>query len=151
MSLLAPPPPPRRTPPRRFTMHDYQRSYVLFDDVDTNIPRWGTEGEPGAWNHARGLLIEVSRHLGGEPVALHYRERETPVHRNPIGTEITAVARDHRGDLITVVSTTENAPYGARGDHWQLAINGRVPDNGIATYPPSLPWIANLVARTVHR
>ncbi len=62
---------------REFSAADHARGYVLFDDVACNIPRWGAPGEPGAWNHARGLLVELVRHLPSTPVALHYRELHT--------------------------------------------------------------------------
>lgn len=131
--------------PRMVSMADYRRCYVLFDEVESNIPRWGTEGEFGAWDYARGVLVEVSRRVRGTPVALHYRELDTPVARNPIGVEVTAIVRAGDGELVTVVSRHESAPFGARGDQWQLTVNGVIPAAGIAASPPSLPWMANLV------
>jgi hypothetical protein len=76
---------------------------------------------------------------------VHYRERETPVTRNPIGAEVTAVLRDRGDQVITVISTYEHAPYGDRGDHWQVTVNSVIPEDGVAEYPPSSPWLAHVV------
>ncbi|GAA2798964.1 hypothetical protein [Saccharopolyspora taberi] len=136
---------PRPASPRMFGLHDYRRSYVLPTEVDTNILRTGSAGEFGSWNHARGVLVEVSRCLRAMPVALNYRELETGPARLPVGIEVTAIARDDAGALVTVISRQESAPYGPRGDYWQLTVNGVVPEDGISSSPPSLPWMANLV------
>jgi hypothetical protein len=140
--------------PRMFSMADYRRSYVLYDGVECNIPRWGREGEFGVWNYARGVLVETSRAVGGTPVSLRYRELLTrqphedpatvPAHL-PVGHEITAVIRDADGELVTVVDHRETAPYGAHGDFWELTVNGVQPEDGLALHPPSLPWMANTV------
>ncbi len=143
-------PPPAPSHPRMFGLHDYRRSYVLPAEVDTNIPRRGRLGKFGSWEHARGVLGEVGRSLPATPVALHYRELETGAGRLPVGTEVTARVRAGSGELITVVSRQESAPYGARSDNWQLTVNGVVPDKGIASSPPSFPWLANLVRLALH-
>ncbi|ASR39974.1 hypothetical protein BAY61_32355 (plasmid) [Prauserella marina] len=146
--------------PRMFSMADYRRSYVLYDGVDCNIPRWGREGEFGVWNYARGVLVEISRALHGTPVSLYYRELVTrqphedpalvPAHL-PVGHEITIVIRDPDGELVTVVDHRETWPYGARGDVWELTVNGIRPEDGHATFPPSLPWMANIVRWHLHQ
>lgn len=148
--------------PRWITPYDASRSYVLYDDVECNIPRWGALGEYGAWDWARGHLVELHRRLGGTAVSLHYRELltrhphqdpdTTPAHL-PVGNEVTAVLRDRAGELVTVVTRAESAPYGPRGDFWQVEVNGEIPDDaddpalrGVHTYHPSLPYLAYLVA-----
>lgn len=132
-----------------FGLHDYRRCYVLPDDVAANIPRRGCPDEPGSFDYARGVLVEISQRLDARAVCLHYRELELGVARLPVGIEITATVRRETAKLVTSVSRHESAPYGARGDCWQLTVDGAVPDGGIASYPPSLPWMADLVGRTV--
>lgn len=139
--------PPQSQPTGSSRMAEYCRSYVLFDGVCCNIPRWGSVGEPGAWNHARGLLAELTARLDATPIALHYRDLVTGGRaRLPVGIEVTAVLRDPNRELVTVAHRCESAPYSAAGDRWRLTVNGEVPDGGHATYPPSLPRIAGLVS-----
>lgn len=150
------PPHPRQSPPRMFSINDYQRGYVLFDDVECNIPRWGSGWDYGAWNCARGLLVELSRALRATPLALHYHELLTwapredpdtvPAHL-PVGTETIAVLRERTGELVTVLSHRETSPYGEHGDTWRLTVNGIEPADGVDRHPPSLPWLATLVRR----
>lgn len=148
--------------PRWINHDDYLRSYLLPDNVETNIPHRGCLGGYGAHNWARGHLVELHRRLGGVPLSLHFRELLVRPTRDPalvgerclegMGVEATACLRDPRGQLITVVSRAESAPYGPRGDHWEVTINGGIPAcaddpglNGVHTYPPSLPFMALLV------
>lgn len=141
--------------PRMLGAADFSRSYVLYPDVECNIPRWGSESDYGAWNYARGLLVETSRALQGTPVSLHYHELLTrQPHENPatipahlpIGHEITAIVRDTIGQLITTVDHRETTLYGTHGGCcWRLTVNGIVPEHGLAKHPPSLPWAANHV------
>ncbi|ODU05225.1 MAG: hypothetical protein ABS81_08145 [Pseudonocardia sp. SCN 72-86] len=56
------------------TLHDWSRSYLLPDDVETNIPRNGRHRDCGAFNLARGLLVEVVGRTGGRPRTLTYTE-----------------------------------------------------------------------------
>ncbi|SDD56058.1 hypothetical protein [Actinokineospora iranica] len=131
---------------RWITTYDHQRSYILPTTVDTNIPPAGSLGGFGAHDWARGHLVELHQRLGGTPVSLHYQELDSgnPV-RNPVGQEVTVTLRDERGDVVTVVSRTENWPFGPRGDHWELAVDGVRPRGGLHTYPPTLPYLAFLV------
>jgi hypothetical protein len=63
--------------PDCFTTYHWSRSYLLPDHVLSNIPRRGNVGMLGAHNVARGLLVEICRHLPHSiPVALTYRECE---------------------------------------------------------------------------
>jgi hypothetical protein len=154
------------TRPRWITPHDASRCYVLYDDVECNIPRWGSLGEYGAWDWARGLVVELHRRLGGTPVSLHYHElltryplddRGTRAHL-PVGIEVTAILRDRDGQDVTVVSRRETAPYGPRGEHWHITVNGEIPEDaddpalsGRHTRAPSLPFLALLVQTHLHR
>jgi hypothetical protein len=150
------------TRPRWITPYDFSRSYVLPEDVETNIPRRGSLGGFGAHDWARGHLVELYQRLGGTPLSLHHRELltrhplddpdTTPEHL-PVGNEVTARLRDPDGHLVTVVSRGEWAPYGPRGDFWQLTVNDEIPTDaddpalhGVHAYPPSLPFLAHLVA-----
>ncbi|GGM67705.1 hypothetical protein GCM10012275_42860 [Longimycelium tulufanense] len=137
--------------PRMFSLDDYRRCYVLYEDVRCNIPRWGSLGEPGAWNWARGLLVELVRRRGGTPLALHYRELETsgPL-RLPAGLEVTAEFRDADGMRVTVTSHREGV-FAVGGEFWRLTVDDQTPDEGTGTYPPSLPVIAYLVHQHLNR
>lgn len=141
--------PPRRfdrVPPRRLTPWDASRCYVLFDEVACNIPRWGAVGECGAWNHARGLLVELCRFLDATPVSLDYQELSNPQTGEPCGREITAVV-DRGGRRVEVVSHRESDLYDQRGDYWRLSVNSKTREDWCARHPPSLPFIANFVRR----
>lgn len=133
--------------PARYTCSsgEVSRSYVLFDNVQANVPRWGSAGECGAWNYARGLAVELSRVLAARPISVHYRELERGPGL-PVGNEVTAVVQRHPDrQLVTVTSRRESAPYGPRGDNWQLTVNNTVPADGAARHPPALPGLARLV------
>lgn len=151
------------------TPYDWSRSYLLPEQVATNIPRSGSLGGYGAHNWARGHLIELCRRLGGTPISVYYLEmltrhpsedpKRVPAHL-PVGGEVTASLRDSNGQLITVVSRVEGAEHGPRGDYWEVAVNGEIPADedprlsGQSAYPPSLPFLAFLVQqhlRTVER
>ncbi|UJW32534.1 hypothetical protein L3Q67_01725 [Saccharothrix sp. AJ9571] len=138
------------SPYRWLTPHDWNRSYLLPDTVDSNIPRRGGLGEPGAWNVARGLLVELCRALAATPISLRYQELETRRSRAPIGIRVTAAAlRDHR--RVTAIYRRENAPYSTRGDYWLLTVNGLLDPDGEGVHPPSLPRIATIARRTLDR
>ena len=133
---------------------------MLYDDVECNIARWGSDGECGAWNYARGVAVETARAVCGSPVSLYYHELLTcspheaparvPAHL-PLGHEITAVVRDGFGDLVTVVDHRETAPYGEHGDVWRLTVDGVEVEDGSASHPPSLPWAAHQVRWHLYR
>lgn len=149
----------RRGAPRWITPYDARRSYLLPGTVETNIGHRGDAAECGAHNWARGHLVELYRVLGGVPLSVHYREllaRHPDDHGAgpevlPVGAEVTARLGDDAGQVIEVVSRTECAPYGPRGDYWQLTVDGEVPQHedprlsGVHRYPPSLPFLALMV------
>ncbi|HET6285734.1 MAG TPA: hypothetical protein VFG15_03150 [Amycolatopsis sp.] len=152
-----------------FTPYDWSRSYLLPEQVATNIPRRGSLAGYGAHDWARGHLVELLWRLGGAPVSLHYRELLTrhpsedpervPAHL-PLGGEVTACLRDPEGLPVTVVTRTESGSYATQGAYWEVTVNGETPAdedprlNGRHAYPPSLPFLAFLVQqhlRTVER
>jgi hypothetical protein len=79
--------------PRWLTSYDASRSYLLPDTVISNIPRCGSLSEPGAWNHARGILVELCRALDAIALSLRYQELLVHRNRNAIGIRVTACAR----------------------------------------------------------
>jgi hypothetical protein len=127
-----------------FDRSDYRRSYLLPDTAASNIPQRPAPGEPGAYNHARGLLVELSRALRGEPTSLRYTDRCEPTTRRHVDTEVTATVTTASGP-VTVVLTHGSAPESPRGDHWQITVNGRIPDDGTGRHLPSLPALARRV------
>ncbi|QFZ20532.1 hypothetical protein [Saccharothrix syringae] len=148
------------TRPRWITPYDASRCYLLPDTVECNIPRRGAAGECGAWDWARGHLVELHFRLGGAPAALYYRDLVAPHPHDalgvaphlPVGVEVTARLRTREDRLVTVVSRVESAPHGPRGDHWQVTVDGEIPTDaddpalhGEHRYPPSLPFLAFLV------
>lgn len=155
------------TRPRWITPYDASRSYLLPEDVETNIPRRGYLGSYGAHDWARGHLVELLQRLGGVPLSLHYRELLTrhphedpelvPGHL-PVGIEVTVCLRDGDGWLVTVVSRVEWGPFGPRGDYWQVTVNGEIPTDGddpglhgVHAYPPTLAFLAFLVQLHLRR
>lgn len=134
---------------RYFSPFDWSRCYVIHDNIATNVPRWGSLGEFGVYDYARGLLVEISSILRARPLTLFYHALET-TNGSPVGTRITASVREPTGNIVTIVDRRENAPFSPRGDYWHIVINGTIPDDGIAAHPPSPPWLANLVWRTIH-
>ena len=93
--------------PDCFTHYDWSRSYLLPDHVISHIPHRGSVGMLGAYNVARGLLVEICRHLVGSiPVAVHYREREEP--GGDIVLTMTATLRCRTGAVVTVETCVGN-------------------------------------------
>ncbi len=133
---------------RWLTPYDWSRSYLLPDTVVSNIPRRGNLGEFGAWNAARGVLVELCRALDATPISLRYQDLVVPRTRHPIGMRVTAHARRRTGRDVILVYRRESAPYGRRGDYWSVAINGLIPGEGSGAQPPSLPWLGHLARYT---
>ncbi len=150
-----PPDTPTPTSPEgRTTVLTHRRCcYVLFDDVDCNIARWGSEGEPGSWNYARGVLVETAQATSATPFALHHRELCTrhrddppssPAHL-PVGLEVTATLRCADDRLVRVVSHLETASEG--GDTWCLTVDGHTLHHGRGARTPPRQTLGLLVRR----
>lgn len=125
-----------------------QRTYVLPDEVHTNLPRQGYDAEPPGWNRARGLLVELCRELAATPIALYHRPLETPT-GNPNGVVVTAIVRDSHNQIVTVVWRRQHHPrrrWHQQG--WQLTVNGVTPPRGHGLVPAAPPWLAR-IARSV--
>jgi hypothetical protein len=135
------PPTAQQAPPRMFG----QRSYVLPDDVHTNLPhRPSDDAEPGEWHRARGLLIELCRQLDATPVALYLRSLRTPI-GNPDGVVVTAIARDQHDQIHTVVWRHQLHPQGpALQPEGHLTVDGMDPPYSTGKVPPTAPWMARL-------
>lgn len=131
-----------------FSNNDYQRSYLLPDTVDSNIPHRPIPGDYGAWWFARGLLVETSRYLRTTPWSLHYQECNHPHTCAPLNTVVTAVVRDDN-TLVRIVFTYGCAPYNPRGDFWELLVNDRQPEDGSGRCAPSPLVLANIAWRAV--
>lgn len=121
------------------------RSYILPGHVASTVPHWGSEGEPGVWNHCRGLAVELSRHLPAVPVSLAYHERATPdPGRFPVGGQVTVVV-SHEHRQITVRERWGSFPGDHRGDWWEISVDETVPHGGQDPHAPSLPRIARTI------
>src|SRR5262245_2173113 len=79
-----------------------QDTNTLPDTVHTNIPRQPQPAGDATANHARGILVHLSRDLHGTPIALYHQPLKTRT-GDTIGSVVTAIARDHDDQLITVV------------------------------------------------
>ena len=141
------PPTAEQPPPRMFG----QRSYLLPDDVHTNLPHSPShDTEPGEWHRARGLLIELCWQLDATPVALYLRSLRTPT-GNPDGVVVTAIARDQHDQIHTVVWRHQLHPCGpALQPEGQLTVNGMTPPRSTGKLPPTAPWLARLATSILH-
>jgi hypothetical protein len=140
--------------PQCFTRYDWCRSYVLPADVAATIPLIGNVGMYGAHNAARGLLVEVCRHTGATPVALHYHETVLADGdiEGDIVVNVTATARRPNGTTLVVATTsrTRRRPPDHVGD-WTLTVDGvhLVEQNRV--WPPSPPMQGHMVACLTRR
>ncbi|MHA6783199.1 hypothetical protein ACVGOW_19695 [Pseudonocardia saturnea] len=136
--------------PQRFSRNDWCRSYVLPVHVTTTIPLTGSVGMLGAHNAARGLLVEICRHTGAAPVALHYRETVLP--DGDITVDITATARHPDATPLVVATTTRarRCPPDRVGD-WTLRIDGVHQVEEDRVWPPSPPMQGHMVACLARR
>lgn len=132
-----------------FTPYDWSRSYMLPDSVACNIPRGGSLNDLGAWNIARGVLVELCRALPATPVSLLYDEPVQRRNRMRVAIRITARARRRDGQDVIVIyrsERTDTAPWPA---FWSVAVNGFIPATGHDVARPSPPWIAHTAAQTL--
>ncbi|WP_103349737.1 hypothetical protein [Amycolatopsis sp. CA-128772] len=130
------------------THDDWSRSYVLPESVACNILRRGSLDDLGAWNVARGVLVELCRALTATPVSLLYDE---PVQRRDgarVAIRVTARARCRDGRDVIVIYRSERTDTGPCPDFWSVAVNGFIPASGRDVRRPSPPWIAHTAAQT---
>jgi hypothetical protein len=139
-------------PKLRFLDHsDYRRSHLLPDDVVCNIPRRPTPGECGAWNVARGLLVEACRATAGRPLALHHVDYASSVGVRPSVSVTLARLRLRTGREVEFVTRRCSADEGRIVDTWTIAINGHALAHEDRAYPPSPVVIGLIVARAIHK
>lgn len=128
---------------------DWSRSYLLPENVRSNIPLRGSVGSPGAYNVARGLLVEICRATAAVPVALHYAESELiegGISSTAWLITFTATARLPDGTSIVVVTRNRQHPDDDRDDDWTIELDGAVLRTESRRYPPSPRFQGQLVA-----
>lgn len=132
-----------------FTHYGWSRSYLLPKSVACNIPHRGSLDGYGAWNVARGILVELCRALPATPVSLLYDE---PVQRRDhtrIALRITAHARRTDGLDVIVIYRNEHGDAEPWPEFWSIAVNGFIPATGHDVRRPSPPWIAHTARETL--
>jgi hypothetical protein len=132
-----------------FTSYDWSRSYLLPESVTCNIPHCGRLGDYGAWNVARGILVELCRALPATPISLLYDE---PLQRRDptrITKRITAHARRADGQDVRVIYRSERGDTEPWPEFWSIAVNGFIPASGRDVVRPSPPWIAHTARKTL--
>jgi hypothetical protein len=132
-----------------FTAYDWSRSYVLPESVACNIPHRGSLLDYGAWNVARGVLVELCRALPASPISLLYDEPVQRRNRMRIAIRITAHARRGDGQDVRVIYRSERTDTAPWLEFWSVAVNGIIPAIGHDTRRPSPPWIAHTAAHTL--
>ncbi|WIV52866.1 hypothetical protein [Amycolatopsis nalaikhensis] len=139
-------------PERRlwFTPYDWSRSYALPESVACNIPHRGSLDGYGAWNVARGVLVELCRALPATPVSLLYDEPVQRRNRMRVAIRITAHARRCDGQDVRVIYRSERTDAEPWTEFWSIAVNGLIPASGHDGVRPSPPWIAHIAAQTLH-
>lgn len=124
-----------------------QDRYVLPDGVHTNLPRHGYDGEPGSWERARGLLLELGRQLSATPVAL-YHQPQYARGGNPAGLVVTAIVRRGDGQITTVIVRLHEGPVdGTYQRSWQVIVDGVTHPGGRVLASP--PLLAQFVAQAL--
>lgn len=125
-----------------------QDTYVLPDTVHTNLARQPQPHEPGTDNHARGILVHLTRDLHGTPIALYRQPLESRT-GDTVGSVVTAIARDHDDQLITVVwRETTQPPRWRRTTTGQLTVNGIPALRTTRHRRPPASWLARIAWRT---
>ncbi|MBE8524213.1 hypothetical protein ILP97_43200 [Amycolatopsis sp. H6(2020)] len=132
-----------------FTPYDWSRSYVLPESVACNIPHRGSLDGYGAWNTARGVLVELCRALPATPVSLLYDEPVQRRDRMRVAIRITARARRVDGQDVIVIYRSERTDTEPWPEFWSVAVNGFIPASGRDVRRPSPPWIAHTAAQTL--
>ncbi|WP_370964930.1 hypothetical protein [Amycolatopsis sp. cg9] len=131
------------------TAYDWSRSYVLPESVTCNIPRRGSLNDYGAWNTARGVLVELCRALPAAPVSLLYDEPVQRRDRTRMAIRITAHARRGDGQEVRVIYRSERTDAEPWPEFWSVAVNGFIPASGHGIRRPSPPWIAHTAVQTL--
>ncbi|MET8997196.1 hypothetical protein [Amycolatopsis sp. NPDC004169] len=131
------------------TAHDWSRSYLLPESVTCNIPHRGSLDGYGAWNLARGVLVELCRALPATPVSLLYDEPVQRRNHMRVAIRITAHARRADGHDVRVIYRSERTDTEPWPDFWSIAVNGFIPASGHDVRRPSPPWIAHTAAHTL--
>jgi hypothetical protein len=126
-----------------FTADDWSRGYLLPDTVRANIPLRGSIGEPGAYNAACGLLVEVCRFTGAAPLSLRYLEEERP---GELLTTIIARA-DLRDRTVTVITQYRMPLRTNTAECWLISVNDELLAHEQHRHPPSPPYQGSIVAR----
>lgn len=135
---------------RYIDQSDYRRSHLLPDDVECNIPRRPSEGEPGAWNIARGQLVEVCRATGASPIELHHTSWFSHGRDGGVISVARGRVRLRSGREVEFATTSRSAIRDHGWDGWDIAVDGQSLSGETRTYPPSPVVIGLIVAAAVH-
>jgi hypothetical protein len=103
----------------------------------------------GAWNVARGVLIELCRALPATPISLLYDEPVQRRDRTRIAKRITAHARRVDGQVVIVIYRSERGDAEPWTEFWSIAVKGFIPTTGRDVVRPSPSWIAHTAAQTL--
>ncbi|WP_284740266.1 hypothetical protein [Amycolatopsis sp. RTGN1] len=122
---------------------------MLPESVACNISRRGGLDDYGAWNVARGVLVELCRALPATPVSLLYDETVQRRDRMRVAIRITAHARRTDGQDVIVIYRSERSDIEPWPEFWSVVVNGFVPASGHDVRRPSPPWIAHTAAQTL--
>lgn len=134
---------------RYFDMSDYRRSHLLPDHVTCNVARRLSLGDPGAWNVARGELVEACRATGARPVELRYAESPDPRHPRTTLTVTTSRMTLAGGRGVEVVTTRRSADRPGGVDSWSIAVDGRGCPAEVRVHMLSPAVIGSIVRRTI--
>ncbi|WP_410598029.1 hypothetical protein [Amycolatopsis sp. lyj-23] len=129
--------------------YDWSRSYLLPESVACNIPHRSSLLDYGAWNVARGVLVELCRVLPATPVSLLYDEPVQRRNRMRVAIRITAHARRADGQDVRVIYRSERTDAEPWPEFWSVAVNGVIPAAGRDGRRPSPPWIAHIAVHTL--
>lgn len=132
-----------------FTAYDWSRSYVLPESVACNIPHRGSLEGYGAWNIARGVLVELCRVLPATPISLLYDEPVQRRDRMRVAIRVTAHARRADGQDVRVIYRSERGTAEPWPEFWSVSVNGFIPASGHDIRRPSPPWIAHTAKNTL--
>jgi hypothetical protein len=127
------------------------RSYVLPATVTSNIPAHPGPTERGIFAAARGLLLETTTALHGDPIRLHMLDnRGTNPDRHVDITLYATLAIDPADRLVLTLHWAIGGPEAVRG--WTLTADRTDPDSvtthlHVASADGRLPAPADLAAR----